>query len=101
MKHTSTCETSTGSVTVSVEVDYYVPRKGDTIYVSGHACKLTQDLKPRVELDYDGDRYVGKVMRTTDGTNRVVFIGYAECIDFPIYGEDFYTWREGESYQKQ
>ncbi len=97
MKHKASQGTSTGIVTVSVETTYYVPRKGDTIYSSGHACKLTEDLKPRIDFTYNGEKYVGEAMRTKDGSNRIVFIGKAQCSACPD-GEGDFTWRVGESY---
>jgi len=88
-EHTGTIETVTGTVSASVKVDYHVPKKGDVINVFGKDHTLTEDMTPRVECTYDGEKYVGNVMTTTEGTNRVVFFG------------DGLTWRQGENYRIQ
>lgn len=88
MKHTGTQETATGTVSASIEVEFEVPRKGDTLYIYGHRHTLGEDMTPRIECTYDGEQYQGEIMRTKEGTNRVVFIG------------DGLTWREGEAFIK-
>jgi hypothetical protein len=86
--HTKTITTSTNDFTITAEVPYYVPQAGDTIYISGNAIVLTENMKPRHMLTYSKERgiYNGEPMKTTDGTNRVVFQA------------DGFTWRQGDDF---
>jgi len=90
MRHVGIQKTSMGTLRKTVDVDYYVPRKGDTLKLWGVRVKLTKDLRPRIKVGWDGEKYVGSIMRTNDGLDKVVFAG-----------GDGLGWRQGEPYEKQ
>jgi len=92
-KMTGSKETSTGTVTISVDVDFYVPRKGDTLHVYGTDIVLTEDMKPGVAVDYDGEKYVGSPLMTEETEPRLVFQGKG-LIGSHSTG---FTWRKGEA----
>jgi hypothetical protein len=73
---------------VTAVTNYDIPRKGDTIYSYGFEFVLEEDMKMRIDWDFDQDtkKYIPKPM--TDGNGNIVFIG-----------QDI-TWRKGESFTK-
>ena len=90
MKHTYTQPTGTGNVTVSIDVDYYVPRKGDTICIFGHDVVLDEDMHIGADVTYNEEekRYEGKPMLTKDGR------------DLPVFYGNGHSWRNGEGYTR-
>lgn len=96
-KFTTTQDTGTGPVTVSTEVGFPVPSKGDTLNIFGHEI-LVEDIKVGIDFDFDetARKYTGKVRRTTDGTERIVFwVKPAGSSRFD------HTWREGEFFTRK
>jgi hypothetical protein len=79
-------DTATGIVEVSAEVDFEIPKAGDTIHIYGTAIVLKQDMKVGLDFTYNEEtrKYQAVPLRTTDGTNRLCF--YA----------DGFSWRPGE-----
>lgn len=92
MKYINTRDTGTGQVTASIEVDYYVPRKGDTL---GQGITATEDFNIGVEVKWDGKKYVGSPVITEDGYERPVFYGKVSIPDY-VKGEHIWSWRKGE-----
>lgn len=88
--HTVTRPTGTGDVTVSIEIDFEIPQKGDTLNIFGHEIVCTKNARLSLEFEYDEKKkkYTAKPLRTSDGRNLLVF------------GVDGYSWREGEYFKK-
>lgn len=91
MKYTNTGKTICNEVTVEANVDYDVPKAGDTLVIYGHRITLKSDMKIGITFAYDKDAktYTGAPTVTLDGTNR--YCWYA----------DGYSWRPGEYFIKQ
>ena len=85
---TATKPTGTGAVTVSAEIDYEIPLKGDTIFSSGFPFKLLSDMKMGIDFDFNEEtrKYEGSPAR--DHLGNIVF-----------YGESV-SWRKGEYFEK-
>ncbi|MHC4103992.1 MAG: hypothetical protein ACYSR9_03560 [Planctomycetota bacterium] len=83
-------DTATGPVTVTAEIDFDVPKAGDTLNIYGHEYTLKKDMRLGVDITYNEElgKYEGVPKRTTDGKNNLVFYG------------DRFSWRKGEYYKK-
>jgi len=90
MKMTTTAKTGKNPVTVTEDVPYYVPKRGDRLYVYGFTRVLSEDMRLRVDVTWNEETrlYEGKAMRTKDGAAQLVFIG------------DHLTWRYGERFDR-
>ncbi len=88
--HTVTRPSKTGDVTLSVELDFDIPKKGDTLYIYGYKIVCTEDAKLRFEWSYNktAQKYTAKPMKTKNEKNELVF------------GVDGYSWRPSEYFQK-
>lgn len=100
MKHTRTKETAANTVIVEVEVDYDVPRKGDTINCYGSQITIKEDMKPRIEFEWDDEakEYKGSPMLTIEPEPRIVFAANGAGLDDCWHGA--YSWRSGEAFTK-
>ena len=85
---TATRPTGTGAVTVSAEINYEIPQKGDTIFSSGFPFELFSDMEMGIDFAYNEEtrKYEGEPKR--DHLGNIVF-----------YGESV-SWREGEYFEK-
>ena len=88
--HTVTRPSRTGDVTLSVEINFDIPKKGDTLYVYGYNIVCTEDAKLCFEWDYDkaAQKFTAKPKRTKNEKNELVF------------GVNGYSWRPSEYFEK-
>ena len=84
---TTTKPTGKNDVTVSLEINYNTPKKGDTL---AHGHTLQNDMTLGIKFDYDHNKgiYTGTPLFTDEVTPRAVFFA------------DGYSWREGEFYTR-
>ncbi len=92
MIHNNKRDTATGHVFATVEVEYNVPKKGDII---GDNIEVLEDFNIGVNVDWDGNEYVGSPTVSEDGSSLPVFYGK---VKIPHYGTGQWSWRFGDSF---
>ena len=92
MIYNNTRDTGTGRVFAAIEIGYNVPKKGDII---GDNIEVLEDFNIGVNVDWNGNKYVGSPTISEDGSELPVFYGK---VKIPNYATGQWSWRFGDSF---